>query len=104
MLFRSSGPSQQRHLPALLLFLPPHSLFKGGYLFELHSPLCSRLAARSLPLSFPLGDSQIILLSVRHTVIEVETGEGVRKGEEREQEEEEGGGRIIFSYLSEMMT
>lgn len=42
------------------------------------------------PSPFPLGDFRIILLSVRHTVIEVEKGKGAT-----EEKEEEGGGQGV---------
>lgn len=41
------------------------------------------------PPPLPLGDFRIILLSVRHTVIEVEKGKGAT-----EEKEEEGSGRV----------
>lgn len=89
--------------------LSPHTRSVREAIYSNRTPLlCSRLAARSpphRPPPFPLGDFRIILLSVRHTVIEVEKGKGAT--EEKEEEGSEGGRGwrgIIFSHLSEMMT
>lgn len=68
----TSGPSLKR-------LIPPRSLREAIYLnYTLH---CAPNLQQGLSLfSFPLRDSQIILLSVRPTVIEVEKGKEWRRG------------------------
>lgn len=75
--------------------LSPHTRSVTEAIYSNRTPLlCSRLAARSPHAPpFPLGDFRIILLSVRHTVIEVEKGKGAME------EKEVGSGGVEGDYF-----
>lgn len=85
-------PLSPSPLPSLLLTPPPHAHSLGGiYLFEPHSPLCPDLQQ---------GVSFFLFLSVTFkSFFYPFATQWLRWKRERR-----GGGGIIFSYLSEMMT
>lgn len=88
-------PISPSPLPSLLLTPPPHAHSLGGiYLFEPHSPLCPDLQQ---------GVSFFLFLSVTFKSFFYPFATQWLRWK-RERSEEGGGGRIIFSYLSEMMT
>lgn len=88
-------PSVFFHAAAFPEMLPSasHLLFRGGNLFEPHSPLCSKVSPSFLFLTVTLK-SFLYLFTPRW----------LRWKREKERVMGREGGGIIFSHLSEMMT